>query len=34
MLHLEQAIVANIENIVSVSVKQAVSSEFKKIKKT
>ena len=29
VLHLEQAIVANIENIVSVSVKQAISNELK-----
>jgi len=34
ILHLEQSIVANIENIVSISVKQAISSEFKKNKKT
>jgi len=34
ILHLEQAIVANIENIVNVSVKQAVSNELKNLKKT
>jgi len=34
LLHLEQAIVANIENIISVSVKQVVSSELKKLNKT
>ena len=34
ILHLEQAIVANIENIVNVSVKQAINNEFKNLKKT
>ena len=34
MLHLEQAIVANIENIVNVSVKQAIGNELKNLKKT
>jgi transcriptional regulator with XRE-family HTH domain len=34
LLHLEQAIIANIENIISFSVKQAVSSELKNQKKT
>ena len=34
ILHLEQAIVANIENIISVSVKQAISNELENLKKT
>ena len=29
LLHLEQAIVSNIENIVSISVKQAITNELK-----